>query len=414
MTIIDADTGEIVEETALAEDDGRRLALLESGQRALSEATDVRDILDIANRAQSLRGYFARYSRESDVALDAQQTAAKLYTDSRRKAGKVLTAMKEDGERHDGRGSGSNQYELKSQDVTPATLDDLGVDKKTASRLQLEAELPDDVYEEVIEAAREDGKEITSSLVRNEAKKRRREVERRAAADKAHDDYPSDIVLYEDDALQIVPTLADNSISLVIADPPYNVTKHTWDRVGGDAEYLDFTRGWLAAIRPKLRDAYHLYLFCSPSYAAQIEMMLHDEGWPLKSRIIWSHRNLSMGRGASDKYITMWEMCFHIGTHALNLPTVWNDERFEVKEFAAPQSNFNEGKHHPTAKPVELIKQFVRHGSQPGDVVLDPFAGGGTTGAACVDVGARQCVLIERAPEYCAVIKQRLGMGDGN
>lgn len=220
------------------------------------------------------------------------------------------------------------------------------------------------------------------------------------------------VTLYHDDALQRIPLLDDGSVALVVADPPYNVTDHEWDRIGDDADYLEFTRGWLEAVRPKLADDYHLYLFCAPQYAAQVDMLLRADGWPLKSRIVWEHRNLSMGRDAADKYITMWEMVFHIGTHRLNFSPDWDDERFEVKQFAAPQSNFSEGKHHPTAKPVALIQQFVRHGSKPGDVVLDPFAGGGTTGAACMKEGQRRCILIERDDEYAAVIQDRLGVGD--
>lgn len=223
---------------------------------------------------------------------------------------------------------------------------------------------------------------------------------------------PQSVQLYHDDALLRLPQLDDGSIALVIADPPYNVTEHAWDKIGGEPEYLDFTRAWLAALKPKLAQDYHLYIFCSPHYAAPVEMLLRVDGWPLKSRIVWSHRNLSMGRDASDKYITMWEMCFHIGTHPLNHSPVWDDERFEVKEVAAPQSNFYEGKHHPTAKPVDLIRQFVRHGSKPGDVVLDPFAGGGTTGAACAEEGQRRCILIEKEAAYCDVISKRLGLGD--
>jgi len=224
---------------------------------------------------------------------------------------------------------------------------------------------------------------------------------------------PQSVQLYHDDAMLRLPLLEDGSVALVVADPPYNVTDHAWDKIGGDAEYLDFTRAWLEALKPKLAADYHLYIFCSPHYAAPVEMLLRADGWPLKSRIIWSHRNLSMGRDASDKYITMWEMCFHVGTHALNLSPEWNDERFEVKEIAAPQSNFYEGKHHPTAKPVDLIRQFVRHGSKPGDLVLDPFAGGGTTGAACAEEGQRRCILIEKDAAYCNVIEKRLGLSDG-
>lgn len=214
--------------------------------------------------------------------------------------------------------------------------------------------------------------------------------------------------LYYDDAFQRIPLLDDGSIALIVTDPPYNVTDEEWDQVGTDEEYLEFMQLWLKAVAPKLTKDYHLFLFCSPHYQADIELMLRQDDWPIQSRIVWSHRNLSMGRGVKDKFISTWEMCFHCGTHALNWSEEWSEERFDVQVFAAPQSNFEEGKHHPTAKPVELITHLIRLGSQPGDQVLDMFAGGGTTGAACAAVGQRQCILIERSDKFCKVIEQRL------
>jgi len=81
-----------------------------------------------------------------------------------------------------------------------------------------------------------------------------------------------------------------------------------------------------------------------------------------------------------------------------------------VQKYAAPQSNFAEGKNHPTAKPVGLIEHFVRIGSKPGDIVLDMFAGGGTTGKACTNVGQRRCILVEKSNEYCTNIETRLSI----
>lgn len=217
------------------------------------------------------------------------------------------------------------------------------------------------------------------------------------------------IQLYEDDALQFIHTIADKSISLVIADPPYNVTEHEWDKVGTAEEYLTWLAKWLEIIKPKLTDDYHLFLFCSPEYQARIEAILTNN-WPLKSRIIWEHRNLVKGREVADKYICNWEMVFHCGTHSLNFPPIWDDTRFQVKEYARPQSNFEDKSYHPTAKPLELIKLFIEHGSKPGDFILDSFAGGGTTGEASKNLGQRRCILVEKDKEYCTIIENRLGI----
>lgn len=216
--------------------------------------------------------------------------------------------------------------------------------------------------------------------------------------------------LYQDDAFQFIPTLKDNSIDMILTDPPYNVTENEWDKIGTDEEYLEWLGRWLDLIKPKLKEEYHLFLCISPHYQAKVEVLLLDKGFPLKSRIVWSHRNLSKGRDVVDKFICMWEMVFHCGTHPLNWSPEWNEERFEVQEWAAPQSNFDDKKQHPTSKPLGLFELFVKVGSKPGDVVLDTFAGGGTAGEACKNISQRQCILVEISDQYCKTIEGRLAI----
>jgi site-specific DNA-methyltransferase (adenine-specific) len=227
------------------------------------------------------------------------------------------------------------------------------------------------------------------------------------------------IKLYHGDAFEVVPQLEDGSVPLVTTDPPYNVTEEEWDKIGTDEEYLDFTRRWLAAVRPKLAKDYHLFFLCAKKYRADIEILLREEGWPILSRLTWWHKNMSKGRDVTEKFISASDEIFHCGTHPLNWHPDWDEKRQDVLEFAVPQSNFKEGKHHPTAKPVELFELFVKIGSKPGDLVLDLFAGGGTTGQACTNVGQRRCILIEEEGEFCKDTENRLGIkrqkisGDG-
>jgi 16S rRNA G966 N2-methylase RsmD len=242
------------------------------------------------------------------------------------------------------------------------------------------------------------------------AKKRNnRRKKREQAQEQRQTESESSIILHQANSLLLVPTLPDSSIPLVITDPPYNTTEYTWDNIGTDDEFILFTQQWLNAIRPKLTPNYHLFFFCDPDYVAPIEMLLRRDKWPLKSRIIWEYRNLVKGRDVADKFIENWQMCFHIGTHALNWSPDWDDKRFMVQNHATPQSNFTEGKYHPTQKPLSLIKLLVEIGSKSGEQVLDLFAGSGTTGIACMDL-KRDCTLIEQEPDYCTVIEERLGI----
>jgi len=379
------------------------LVLTNRAHRAIAEARSVDEVKDIMDKAEAVRLYVKR----AGLGKDMENDAAEIVIRAERKMGELLKTMREQGQRQ----SRGGDRKSKSQDKTlmPPSLDELGVSRGQASRAEMVADLPEAELDKDIAKARADGG-LTPNVARKAATKHKREkqraevsAQRKAAPAETHID------LYQGDAFAWLETVEDGSIDLVVTDPPYNVTDNEWDKIGTDDEFIGWMSDLLMALRPKLKPDYHLFLFCSPAYQARIELLLTGLGYPLKSRIVWSHRNLSMGRDVSDKFIENWEMAFHCGTHKLNWPDEWNQERFQVQEHAVPQSNFNDAKLHPTSKPIKLIELFVTVGSQPGGLVLDPFAGGGTTGEACLR-NKRNCILIEKSAEYCRIIEDRLGI----
>lgn len=220
-------------------------------------------------------------------------------------------------------------------------------------------------------------------------------------------DIPENALIIHGDMLDILAEMRD-CFDLVIADPPYNVTEWTWDVIGTDAQFIQETHAWLAAIKPTLKSEYNLFWFCSPQYMADIELLLRRHELPIQSRLIWHRRNMAMGSDARHKFIDSYEMIYHVGNRELNFPLEWTDARFDVQTFAVPQTNFTDEKLHPTQKPLELIRRLVAFGSYPGDSVLDPFAGSGTTGHACYLEGNRNCTLIERDDTYVRAATARL------
>ena len=218
------------------------------------------------------------------------------------------------------------------------------------------------------------------------------------------------VTLYQEDCFTMIPQLEDGSIALLITDPPYNTTEHEWDKIGTRDEFLDFTRRWLNSVKTKLAANYHMFIFCDPDYQADIEILLRNQGWPLKSRIVWANRSLPNGRNISDKFASTYQMAYHCGNHDLNWSPEWSDERFDVQIIAAPNSNMKDGGYHPTPKPEKLIEHFIRIGSTIGDTVLDIFAGGGTVGASSATVGQRRCILIEKEDAFCTNIEKRLNI----
>lgn len=206
------------------------------------------------------------------------------------------------------------------------------------------------------------------------------------------------ITLIKGDMLEVLPTLG--TFELVITDPPYGVTDWEWDEL--------HTREWLEAIKPNLADEYNLFWFCSPKFAADIEPVFRNLDLPIQSRIVWHRRNMAMGSKARNRFVDSWEMILHAGNRELNFPEEWSDAWFDVQTFAVPQTNFTDRKLHPTQKPEGLIDRLVQFGSYPGDLILDPFAGSGTTGVVCPD--DRECTLIEKEEGYVGITEGRLGI----
>jgi len=205
--------------------------------------------------------------------------------------------------------------------------------------------------------------------------------------------------LYKGDMQRVLDSIPDK-FDLVVTDPPYGVTDYDWDVL--------HTREWLTTIIPHLQDEYNLFWFMSPSHAADIELLFKELGLPIQSRIVWNRRNMAMGSKAKNKFIDTWEMILHAGTRELNFPDEWSDAWFDVQTFAVPQTNFTDRKMHPTQKPEGLIERLVQFGSYPGDKILDPFSGSGTTGAVCPD--DRDCILIEQEEGYVGITEGRLGI----
>lgn len=270
--------------------------------------------------------------------------------------------------------------------------DMFGVSKHKLEHIkQLEDEAP-----EILERVRSG--ELSIPEARRENRQRERLEEREALVNTRKADIPNNVTLYAGDMLEIMPLLG--KFDLVLTDPPYGVTEWEWDK-------LD-TEAWLNAIVPHLSDEYNLFWFCSPKFAADTEIIFREHHIPIQSRIVWHRRNMALGSAAKNKFIDTWEMILHAGTRQLNFPPDWSDAWFDVQIFPVPQTNFTDAKLHPTQKPLGLISRLIEFGSYPGDAIIDPFAGSGTTASVCPT--DRYCTLIELRDEYITVIENRLGV----
>jgi len=207
---------------------------------------------------------------------------------------------------------------------------------------------------------------------------------------------------------------------LIIADPPYGILDEKWDKKD-KFELLNFTRRWLNLVLQKLKPTGRLFIFWSREYLFELKSLVDEikNEYPLNfgGLIVWNFRNtLSIPNNRKELKIT-WEPIFYfygLDAGELNRPDTeltgekWTNETdADVWNFAVPQSNFTDKKTHPAQKPLDLYKHIIKLSTKTNDLILDPFAGSGTTGHAAYELG-RDFKLVESDPQYVEMIRARL------
>jgi site-specific DNA-methyltransferase (adenine-specific) len=239
------------------------------------------------------------------------------------------------------------------------------------------------------------------------------------------------------DTFKVCPCLPENSVDLIIADPPYNLRKTygstTFSKKKAE-EYEEFTRKWLSAVKPLLKDDGSIYVCCDWESSLIIGRVL-GEFFTVRNRITWQREK---GRGAranwkngmediwfatnSDKY-TFNLNAVKVRRRVLapyrvdGSPKDWEESQDGKYRDTCP-SNFwdditvpfwsmPENTAHPTQKPEKLIAKLVLASSRKNDTVFDPFSGSGTTLAVAKKLG-RHYIGIEKEKQYCIWSEYRL------
>lgn len=229
--------------------------------------------------------------------------------------------------------------------------------------------------------------------------------------------------LFCGDAIEVMAGLPAASCDLIIADPPYNLGKdygnnrdtRAWD------DYADFTRAWLAQAVRLLTPTGSLYVFMGVRFIARLFLILETEfGLCFNGWITW-HYTQGMGRktGFSPRHEDILYFTrspdFTFNLDAVRVPQKYYRQRNnmaganpgDVWQVSHVHYCSAERENHPTQKPETLMERMIRASSNPGDRVLDPFAGSGTTCRVAQALG-RRWIGIEINPAYVALIERRL------
>ena len=242
------------------------------------------------------------------------------------------------------------------------------------------------------------------------------------------------------DILEAVRCLPDQFVDLLVLDPPYNLTK-TYNQTEFKRlplpDYADWLEKWLAALRRTLKPTASVYI-CSEWSSSSAVFTVAEKHLIVRNRITWEREK---GRGSLANWKNCSEdiwFCTVSENYTFNVDAVklkrkvmapYTDEEGSPKDWdAASGGNFRlthpsnlwtditvpfwsmpENTDHPTQKPEKLVAKIVLASSNPGNVVLDPFLGSGTTSVVAKKLG-RSYVGIELVERYCCLAEKRLDL----
>jgi modification methylase len=242
--------------------------------------------------------------------------------------------------------------------------------------------------------------------------------------------------IHHGDCVELLAVLPERSVDLVFADPPYflqltqelrrpNMTvvdavDDAWDKFDDFASYDRFTRAWLAACRRVLKETGAIWVIGSYHNIHRVGAIMQDMGFWTLNEVTWVKANpLPQFRGvrlANAHETLLWakksrdQKRYTFNYHALK---ELNDGKQMRSDWYLPICSGAErlrvdgAKVHSTQKPEALLYRVILASTNPGDVVLDPFFGSGTTGAVAKRLG-RRFVGVEREAAYVEAARARI------
>ncbi|MGQ9683275.1 MAG: site-specific DNA-methyltransferase [Anaerolineae bacterium] len=237
------------------------------------------------------------------------------------------------------------------------------------------------------------------------------------------------------DCLQVLPALPEGCVDLIFADPPYNLqlqqelwrpdqtrvaaVDDAWDRFPDLAAYDAFSRAWLTACRRVLKDTGTLWVIGSYHNIYRVGAILQDLGYWILNDVVWLKSNpMPNFRGVrfTNAHETLiWAQKVRGARYTFNYRAMkaLNDDLQMRSDWHLPLCTGVERirtdgvKAHSTQKPEALLYRVILASSNPGDLVLDPFSGTGTTAAVAKKLG-RHWLGIERDAGYVDLARARL------
>jgi len=250
--------------------------------------------------------------------------------------------------------------------------------------------------------------------------------------------YSDNAILYNHDCLEILLHIPENSIDMIFADPPYmlsnngftcqngrmvTVNKGKWDESNGFEDDCAFHNAWIASCRRVLKPEGTIWISGTYHSIYQCGYLLQKNNFHILNDISWFKPNASPN--LSCRYFTashetiIWAKKDKKAKHTFNYEAMKNGyfpedkikkentQMRSVWSIPSPYKNEKELGKHPTQKPLLLLTRIILASTKQGDIILDPFNGGGTTGIACLNTGERYYMGIEIEQNYCKLSAEK-------
>ncbi len=236
--------------------------------------------------------------------------------------------------------------------------------------------------------------------------------------------------IYCMDCLEGLKQLPDESVDLVLTDPPYNISKLNdnrdksklnspimrrespliydfgdWDNKTRE-EFLEFTQLWLSECCRVLKDGGTIISFFNKEDISFLGWTSKEFGIRTRTILSW-HKTNPVPSFRKVNYLSACEFLW-VGSKGDKSWTFNFKQQKEMHNFfETPNKSYYGETKHPTEKPLSLIKELIEIHSNPQDIVLDPFMGSGTTAVACKQLN-RKFIGFEISKEYCDIANKRL------
>ena len=246
----------------------------------------------------------------------------------------------------------------------------------------------------------------------------------------------SGITLYHGDCLEILPLFDEETFDMVFADPPYllsndgitchagkmvSVNKGEWDKSQGLEADHEFVMDWLSACRRVMKKDATIWVSGTQHIIYSVGFAMQKLGFKILNDIVWYKinppPNLSCRYFTHSTEIVLWAAKSQKSKHTFNYEEMkatsnppFDDAGKQMKStwaIRAPGKDEKTFGKHPTQKPVRLLNRIIRASTNPGDLILDPFMGSGTTAISAL-ANERRCVGIDADQEYLAMAALRL------